>query len=190
VNEPDLELAAPELAPIETTQAASEPEESELDLGFVEPGRAVGPLRIGMSAAQVEAELGEPTQIEEFLGRGEHAVARLFYLYDHLGVDISFVRDSSDTWIAKSIFVFTGIAGGYESVRPGFRGFDPAAPAVDIEFPTKDDVLAMFGPPPDSGELPMAPIPSTWLSYETLGFDFVTGTGELISLHIKSENSP
>jgi hypothetical protein len=48
-------------------------------------------------------------------------------------------------------------------------------------------VIKEYGKPKKEGELDFAPIPSKWISYEGIGFDFVTETGRIITINIHSD---
>lgn len=102
-----------------------------------------------------------------------------FLSYPHLGLSIR-ITEGRVTYI----LAFSGVPGGYDTDSNGrYDGPLPRGITFSDTFTTVTDQL---GPPDDGGELSGAPIPSKWIIYRRLGlsFDFVSETGQLISVGV------
>lgn len=138
------------------------------------PGTSVGPIRLGMTATNVEALLGkadERTVVEE---------DRTVYLsYFGSGLCIRLIDQ-----VVEGVLAYSGRMGGHETMNwSRFKG----AFACGLDFGSRaEDVIKRFGPPKHSGSLPDAPIPSNWTAYPSrgVGFDFIEATGEMIYITI------
>lgn len=140
--------------------------------GIAEPGVGVGVLRLGTSEADVRALLGaaEPEVFDE----------TTFYEYVDRGLTVALVGGRVD-----AIHLYRGgMRGGYEHDR--WAPFDFRT-ARGITFAsTYDDVIAAYGPPVSSGSLDDAPVPSRWIDYGGIMFDFVIESGAMFHVVISA----
>lgn len=151
----------------------------------IEP-HALGDLRIGQSVEEVVALLGAQhryqtgSEAEPVVDYGKTIFSDARFLnYPQHGLSIRFVEGR-----VSCILAFSGVAGGYDTEGNGrYEGPLPAGVTFSDRFTA---VTSRFGPPDDGGELSGAPVPSKWIIYRRLGlsFDFVSATGQLISVGV------
>ncbi|MEM9981400.1 MAG: hypothetical protein AAF734_02815 [Bacteroidota bacterium] len=138
----------------------------------VKIGVRAGGVSLGMNADKVIGILGNDYHKESF------EEEKLFYLsYYKQGIAVAFTNHLVDT-----IFLYSGIVGGYETGQ--FQRFEcQIAPSITMDA-TYEEVINVFGPPLKEGHLSGADIPSKWLHYEGVGFDFVIESGQIIYISI------
>lgn len=139
------------------------------------PGEGIGAARIGMTRAALVAALGKPDKVSA-KGSGE-------YMYFAGGG----LQVSLDAGKVRGAFAFSGVAGGYEKAT---RRFDVRAPKGIGFDATPDQVVAALGVPEARGELTHAPIPSRWIAYAGISFEFVKATGKMISISVTPKAAP
>lgn len=139
-----------------------------------------------MLPVETDALLGAPEATELFHGEGAEPDT-MYHSHFQLGLSLAFERDAARIFRLATVFIYSGVRGGYESGRhQRFRGF-PDAPPAEVKFPAMREVLAARGAPLKRGALSFAPIPSTWLDYSVMSLDFVTETGELIYMSVSRD---
>lgn len=148
-------------------------------------------LRVGQSVAEVNALLGvqRPSCVvsndEPSYDYGKTIFSDATFLnYPQRGLCIRIAEGR-----ATCILAFSGVVGGYDTGTNGrYDGPLPLGITFSDTFTTLKD---RFGPPDDRGELSGAPVPSTWIKYRRLGlsFDFVSATGQLISVGVLAPKS-
>jgi hypothetical protein len=128
------------------------------------PGQSAGPITLGMAPAAVRAALGVPDSDD-----GE------FMQYYRHGLSIALAGG-----VVDAIHVYRGVPGGYEdepwhefALRlPNGLGWDATEAAP----------RAAYGAPVAAGDLATAPIPSKWIDFGGIMFDFRIDDGRLFHL--------
>ncbi|MGD1840974.1 MAG: hypothetical protein ACFB0B_08780 [Thermonemataceae bacterium] len=138
----------------------------------VKIGVGAGGVLLGMNADEVISTLGNDYQKESF------EEEKLFYLsYYKQGIAVAFTNNLVDV-----IFLYSGLVGGYETGQ--FQRFEcQIAPSITMDA-TYEEVIDVFGQPLKEGDLSGADIPSKWLHYEGIGFNFVIESGQIIYISI------
>lgn len=132
----------------------------------VVPGVSVGPLELGMTEAAVRAAMGVPESDTDG-----------FLQYYRAGISVAL-----DGGTVSALHVFSGVPGGYEN-EP-WLGFDLRLPSGLTWTATEAQVVAAMGEPATKGDLAQAPIPSKWIDYGPVMFDFRIDDGRLFHVVI------
>ncbi|MBK7079047.1 MAG: hypothetical protein IPH44_42955 [Myxococcales bacterium] len=128
------------------------------------PGRSAGPIALGMTPAAVRAALGVPDSDD-----GE------FMQYYRHGLSIALAGG-----VVDAIHAYRGVPGGYED-EP-WRAFALRLPNGLGWDATEAELRAAYGAPVAAGELAAAPIPSKWIDFGGVMFDFRVDDGRLFHL--------
>jgi hypothetical protein len=140
------------------------------------PGESLAGVALGSSPEDVIRRLGEPEEIVDFDDDVQ------FYSYQSRGLSFRFEQG-----VFVTGFAYSGRKGGYETGEFGrFDGRTPEGVGVDA---SEAEVRRLYGEPYGAGELPQAPIPSRWIDYDGVMFDFIAATGELISINVGARKS-
>lgn len=133
-------------------------------------GESVGEIKLGMTASDVVPLLGPPSD-RKYYDNNEV----LFLTYDLLGIQLTF-----DLGILVNITAFSGRTGGYQT-----KSFNRCNIKTDKGITMdskKDDIIKAYGKPLLQGDLPHPPIPTEWMSYRGIYFEYIKDTQELISI--------
>jgi len=130
------------------------------------PGVSAGVLQLGMTEAAVRAALGPP----EVDSDG-------FLQYYRAGISVAISDGKVD-----ALHLFRGVPGGYEN-EP-WREFALRLPSGLTWTATEAQVLATMGAPTGTGDLAQAPIPSKWIDYGGVMFDFRIDDGRMFHVVI------
>jgi hypothetical protein len=132
------------------------------------PGRSAGPIRLAMTGAAVRAALGAP-EVDD--GK--------FLQYYRRGLSIALVDG-----VVDAIHLYRGVPGGYET-EPWQR-FELRLPGGLRWSSTEAQVRAALGAPTGTGDLSGAPIPSKWIDYPGLMFDFRVDDGRMFHVVVSA----
>ncbi|NUO52808.1 MAG: hypothetical protein HOV80_28520 [Polyangiaceae bacterium] len=178
--------SAPDLVTVDTTPVAPSPTASAV--GDARPasnakpagtqnivaGASMAGIALWASEEELTRVLGKPEEISPGGSEDAHYLS-----YQSKGLSFLLKRGQVIT-----VFAYSGRVGGYE--KGEFRRFDgKTAEGVGMDA-RYDDVIRTYGEPSKSGELDLAPVPSRWIDYAAkgIGFDFITATGELITINV------
>ncbi len=138
---------------------------------IIAPGFGVGPIQAGIKAAWVEILLGEPDEITSFNDSQD------YWAYLSRGLTLMFKSK-----LLVTVFVYSDRLGGYEKgLHQAFKGATLEGIHIDS---LQKDVTAAYGEPDNVGEMPMAPIPSRWVNYKGISFDFIVESGAMIYMSV------
>lgn len=128
------------------------------------PGRSAGPVTLGMTPASVRAALGVPDSDD-----GE------FMQYYRHGLSIALAGG-----VVDAIHAYRGVPGGYED-EP-WREFPLRLPGGLGWDATEAELRAAYGAAVAAGDLAAAPIPSKWVDFGGIMFDFRIDDGRMFHL--------
>lgn len=135
------------------------------------PGQSAGPVTLGMAAAAVRAALGVPDSDD-----GE------FMQYYRHGLSIALVDG-----VVDAIHAYRGVPGGYET-EP-WHPFALRLPSGLGWDATEAEVRDAYGAPVAAGELAAAPIPSKWIDFGGIMFDFRIDDGRMFHLVVMAPSA-
>jgi hypothetical protein len=131
----------------------------------LEPGRAIGPIRMGMLRADVAAVLGTKPEVA--------ADSPEYDQFYNRGLEIQY----DDTNHVVGIHAYSAVRAGYETRE---RTPFPLAGPNGIHWgSTYDEVIAAMGAPGYAGDLSSAPVPTKYLTYGDVMFDFTMSDNRL-----------
>jgi hypothetical protein len=159
------------VAPAPTTTAEPAPAQAKPPMKL-EPGVGLGLVRLGMLRSETRRLMGTPSVQAE--------PDESFDQYYKLGLSLAFAGDRLD-----AIHAFSGEVGGYEN-EPWGR-FEISAPHGVTFDSTYEQVIAGWGEPTSKGDLSSAPVPSNWISYPGVSFDFITANGHLFHVIVSTD---
>ena len=136
-------------------------------------GASAGPIELGMTAAAVRAALGAPS-----------VESNGFLQYYRDGISVALTDDGT----VDALHVFRGVPGGYEN-EP-WSLFELRLPSGLGWDSTEAQVRATMGAPAGEGALSEAPIPSKWIDYGGVMFDFRIDDGRMFHVVIAADGSP
>ena len=142
----------------------------------MKPGESIGAVKLGMTKAELVGAIGAPES------SSAHDATHEYVHYAGGGLQVSIEAGK-----VKGIFAFSGIAGGYEKATKRFDARAPKGVTLDATY---DQVVASLGKPDKEGELTHAPIPSKWIAYAGMSFEFVKASGKMISISVQSAPLP
>jgi len=152
----------PKREPIATTPAHEAIPSADTNLG---PGCFIGPVRLGMSRTEVRAAVGVEPEVDEDTPEFDQFPTR--------GLEVQF----DDKGVASAIHAYSAERAGYETrTRTAFPLQGPDGMHWGM---TAEQVIAVMGSKGKTGDLSGAPVPTNWMSYSNIMFDFVTSTGHL-----------
>jgi hypothetical protein len=137
----------------------------------VVPLKSVGKVELGMTKSQVRAILGTP-------GVDPSPFAKEYDQYFTKGISVAY----GDDGLVEAIHIYSDIQGGYE--KDIWKAFDLRLPS-GVKWGAKyDDVIKIYGTPGAKGGLKDAPIPSRWIAYEGIMFDFTVADDRLFKANV------
>jgi hypothetical protein len=140
------------------------------------PGVAIDPIALGMARADVRHMLGVPPAAANDPDE--------FDEYPERGLEIEYDKDER----ASAIHVFSDVIAGYETLE---RQAFPLLGEREIRWGmSRARLLGMLGEPRASGDLAHAPIPTRWIEYPGVMYDFVVETDELFHVVVWSDRTP
>ncbi len=140
----------------------------------IDIGVGIGDVVLGKEENEIIEILGD--EYEKSVYEGEDLHYLCFY---ELGISTCFQGN-----ILNSIFIYSGLKGGCETGKfKRFEGIIDGKITMDSNY---QEVMLHFGKPMDQGEYDFPPIPSQWISYDGIAFDFIIETGEIIFMTILS----
>ena len=84
--------------------------------------------------------------------------------------------------MAPKIHLYSDTPGGYE--KPIWKAYDLKLDTGVAWGAKYDDVIRIYGKPGATGDLHSAPIPSRWIAYDGIMFDFVIAEDKLFKANI------
>jgi len=136
-------------------------------------GKSMGKIELGMTRARVRELLGEPSPQTD--------PDDSFDQYYPLGLSVAY----DDGGLVLALHAFSGTNAGYET-EP-WAHFDLRTPEGITFDMTEQEVVAKMGPPKRSGALDHAPIPSNWIDYGPIQFDFISSNHHLFHVVVAKE---
>ena len=134
-------------------------------------GIGVGHIRLGIGQDVVERLMGACEGERTF---DDGTLFRNFYT---LGTSFKF-RDGRLT----HVFFYSDRKGGYETGEyRKHSGVTTEGVSLDS---APEQVFSAYGQPRERGDMTMAPVPSYWLRFSGIGFDFISETHEMIYMSV------
>lgn len=147
---------------------------TETDGATAVPGRSGGRVTLGMTEAAVRAAMGAPPESD----------SDGFLQYYRAGISVAL----TDERTVDALHLYRGVPGGYEN-EP-WQPFALRLPSGLTWDATEAQVIATMGQPGGEGALEEAPIPSRWIDYGGVMFDFRIDDGRMFHVVIAADGSP